>query len=583
MSTSSRLKRAGAAAITASLFVVAACTSGGEPSGDGGSTSSDFQPKSAEEFRQPATVEEPRYSRTKGEGWFAKACALPLEYMRRIKRGYFPGRGPDIAMLNELPHNFGGLVSAVHTGPFNYLQEVPLVFYGPPYIPAQGDVALPREVTVADIGPTLADLIGADFGDGRPGLVIDEVLAPDTERAGRPRLVVVIVWDGGGWNVLNTWPEKWPFLKKLMAGGASVQNAIVGSTPSITPPVHATIGTSVFPNRNGAVTLRIPEGGRMRNVYAGGGPQFLEATTLADEYDRQTDNQALIGLIAGRDWHLGMIGHGSYIEGGDRDIAALIDTSKRKKFFVNEDYYTLPPYLEDVPGLRRFKRAVDASDGRQDGTWMEHSLEGSQGLFRSPIPDLFQTRLISAILEREGFGTDSIPDLFFTNYKQIDHLGHFYNMVSAEVGESIRFADQALKRLVGFLNDYVGEGEWVLAFTADHGQSPHPTVVDGWPIDRDQLAKSVADHFGAPVEEMIWDARPNGLWLNPEYMEREGIDEMDVVRFLLNYRARDNVRDEADVLEQFEDDLDEKLFSVVFPIAELDRVWECVKERSGGG
>jgi hypothetical protein len=576
------LKRTGAAAVAVILFAVAACTSD-RSSGESDSPSADFQPNSAEEFRQPWEVSEPKYSKTRGEGWFAKACSLPLEYVRRIRRGYFPGRGPDIALVNDLPHNFGGLVSAVHTGPFNYLQDVPLVFYGPPYITAQGDVTLGREVTVADIGPTIADLIEADFGGDRHGQVIDEALAPDTERSGQPRLVVVVVWDGGGWNVLNTWSEKWPFLKKLMAGGTSVRNAIVGSTPSITPPVHATIGTSVFPNRHGAVTLRIPEGGRMRNVYASGSPEFLEATTLADEYDRQTDNQARIGLIAGRDWHLGMIGHGSYIEDGDRDIAALIDTGKRKKFFVNEDYYTLPSYLEDVPGLQRFARIVDMSDGQQDGAWMGHSLEGSKSLFRSPVWDLFQTQLISAILKREDFGTDSIPDLFFTNFKQIDHLGHFFNMISAEVGESIRFADRALKRLVGFLNDSIGEGEWVLAFTADHGQSPHPTVVDGWPIDRDKLAQSVADHFGATVDEMIWDARPNGLWLNPDYMEREGINEIEIVRFLLNYRAKNNVREGAEVLKQFEDDLDQRLFSAVFPIEQLDRVWDCVRERAADG
>ena len=574
----SRANRSGAALILGLLLVAAACTSeGSSGSSDSNGDTSEFAPESAGKFRDPAPVPEPKFSKVAGNGWLAQACSLPLEYVRRIRRGYFPGRGPDIVLVNKMPHNFGGLVSAAHAGPFEFLQQVPIVWYGPGHIRRQGLVSPDREVTVADIGPTIAELIDTSFGSDRPGRPIPEVLVPAEDK---PRLVVVVVWDGGGWNVLNTWPNKWPFLKRLMQGGTTIENATVGSSPSVTPPVHATIGTSAWPSDHGAVTLRIPADGRMQNVYAGGSPRFLDISTLADEYDQATGNEAKIGLLAGRDWHLGMIGHGAYIEGGDRDIAALIDTGKVKDFFVNEDYYTLPPYLRSVRGLRAAARTVDASDGRRDGEWMGHSLEGSEGLFRSPAWDLYQTRLIETILGREGFGDDSTADLFYTNYKQIDHIGHFYNMLSREVGESIRFADRALRNLVTYLDANVGAGEWVLALTADHGQSPHPTVIDGWPIDRDQLALSVGEHFGLPAAELVWNTTPNGLWLNPTVMEQEGIDELDVVEFLLGYRASDNVRKGKKVLEQFEDDLDEKVFAAAFPIDQLDRVWRCVKRRA---
>jgi Type I phosphodiesterase / nucleotide pyrophosphatase len=577
-------KRSGSALIVVGLVVVAACSYGEGSSGEeDAEDTGEFTQQSAGEFRNPPEIKEPEFSEASGDGWFARACSLPPKYVRRIRRGYFPGRGPDIALVNRLPHNFGGLVSAAHTGPFDYLQQVPLVLYGPGHIKSQGPVSLKREVSVADIGPTIAELIGTRFGTGGPGRPITQALEAAEEKTDPPRLVVVVVWDGGGWNVLNTWPEKWPFLKGLMQEGTSVENAIVGFSPSVTPPVHATIGTSAWPRDHGAVSLRIPVEGRMRNVYAGGSPQYLEAPTLADEYDQTTGNRAKIGLVAGRDWHLGMIGHGAYIDGGDRDIAAIIDTTKRKDFIVNESYYRLPRYLGDVRGLNKDARTVDSSDGRRDGEWMSHSLEGSEGLFRSPAWDLFQTRLIEAVIDRERFGRDAITDLFYTNYKQIDHLGHFYNMLSLEIGESIRFADRALKDLVSFLDSKVGHGEWVLALTADHGQSPHPTVVDGWPIDRDELARSVGRHFGVPANEFVWNTTPNGLWLNPSVMANQGIDEIEIVEFLLDYRAKDNVRKGKKVLEQFKDDLDEKIFAAAFPMDQIDRVWRCVKQRDRSG
>jgi Type I phosphodiesterase / nucleotide pyrophosphatase len=574
-------KRSGSALIVAGLVTVAACSYGeGSPGEEDAEDTGEFTQQSAGDFRKPPEIKEPEFSQVSGDGWFTKACSLPLEYVRRIRRGYFPGRGPDIALVNKMPHNFGGLVSAAHAGPFEYLQQVPLVLYGPGHVKSRGPIFLKREVTVADIGPTIAELIGTEFGNGGPGRPITGAL----EGSGQPpRLVVVVVWDGGGWNVLNTWPQRWPFLKRLMQEGTSVENAVVGSSPSVTPPIHATIGTSAWPSDHGAISLRIPAEGGMRNVYDGGSPQFLEAPTLADEYDQGTDNRAKIGLVAGRDWHLGMIGHGAYLEGGDRDIAALIDTTKRKDFFVNENYYRLPRYLREVQGLNEDARRVDSSDGRRDGEWMGHSLEGSEGLFRSPSWDLFQTRLIKTVIDHERFGRDSITDLFYTNYKQIDHLGHFYNMLSLEIGESIRFADQALKNLVSFLDAKVGHGEWVLAMTADHGQSPHPTVIDGWPIDRDQLARSVGRHFGVPAQELVWNTTPNGLWLNPSVMVDEGIDEMEIVEFLLDYRAKDNVRNGNDVLKQFKDDLDENIFAAAFPMVQIDRVWRCVKQRARSG
>src|SRR5918997_1552601 len=36
-----------------------------------------------------------------------------------------------------------------------------------------------------------------------------------------PRLVVVVVWDGGGWNVLERWPDAWPTLGRMMRAGIS--------------------------------------------------------------------------------------------------------------------------------------------------------------------------------------------------------------------------------------------------------------------------------------------------------------------------------------------------------------------------
>ena len=51
------------------------------------------------------------------------------------------------------------------------------------------------------------------------------------------------------------------------------------------------------------------------------GPNFFVDPTFADIYDHANDNKPVAGMVATADIHLGMLGHGSFWNGGDRDIA----------------------------------------------------------------------------------------------------------------------------------------------------------------------------------------------------------------------------------------------------------------------
>jgi arylsulfatase A-like enzyme len=91
--------------------------------------------------------------------------------------------------------------------------------------------------------------------------------------------VITLVWDGGGRGVLDEWPDGWPNLRRLIGEGTWYERVTVGSSPSTSAPIHATIGTGTFPKRH--------------------------------------------GLIENAQVQLGLLGHGSTWGGGDRDIAVL--------------------------------------------------------------------------------------------------------------------------------------------------------------------------------------------------------------------------------------------------------------------
>ena len=531
-----------------------------------------------EEGRTDGDVKDPQASVAESVGWRSRACDLPPRYLELIDRGTFAGRSPELMVVPAKPNFFGSFAVTSHSGPWAYLQRVPLVLYGPGHIQGHGALRLERETTVADLAPTLAELLGIDWPADRSGASISEALVPEGDRPAPPKAILVVVWDGGGWNALNQWPKAWPNLKRIMRRGTSVENAVVGSSPSVTPAVHATMGTGTWPVQHGVVDLqwRTPAGA-VQGSYDGEKPALMRVPTLADIYDPTTNNAAKIGMLAERNWHMGMIGHGASLEGGDKDIMVL-GSGAGEENYTNDDFYTLPKYI-DVPGAAKDVRAVDLEDGRLDDTWLGHDLLGDPERWRqTPVQTRYQTRQIKAIFRRGGFGQDGITDLFYTNYKELDLVGHIYNMVNPESRSVLKQTDSELGELLKFLDNHVGQNEWVVAVTADHGQGPDPMQFGAWPIDSAEISRDAARRFDVASTDLFDKMRITGFWMNTDVMDEQGITLGEVARWVTNYRLRDNVVKGETVPKQYRKRLSERLFAASFPTKELPGIIGCAQE-----
>lgn len=464
------------------------------------------------------------------------AC-VPPRILERVRRGYYPGRSGDVVMVEDSPNQLG----TIHSTPWEFTQRVPLVLYGPGHVEER--VSSSREVTLADIAPTMARMLGFDSFPERDGTVLREALTPGS--GSPPRLIFTLVWDGGGTNVLQRWPDSWPNLRELQKRSTTYTNATVGSSPSVTPAVHATIGTGAFPDSHGMTDVKARLGDRVGDPWEGGSPRLLEQRTLADLWDEANDDAAEIGLIAHDFWHAGMIGHGSAIS-GDRDIAILDDLETATSYTTNEDYYTLPDYVPGTPALFDAMSAVDVRDGLADGLWLGHSLNASDGLIRAMPPwPIVQTDEIVEVLEREGFGADETTDLFFTNYKSTDLAGHAWNMEEPEVRDALEQQDAELARLVAVLDGIVGRGRYVLVLTADHGMAPYPTVRGGWAIDMPEVTKDVNRRFSPEGAEVVLANRGFQLFLDRAVLADAGHEPADVAAFLRGYTIRQNATEDV--------------------------------------
>ncbi|MDQ3985414.1 MAG: alkaline phosphatase family protein [Actinomycetota bacterium] len=543
-------------AVAAGIVVLTSCT------GDDGERSSDpgKGPPSPVVSRTPiAKVTQP------ADGWFESACELDPDLVERVVRGYYPERSPDVLYVPREPNQFPNN----HSGPWDYLQEVPLLLYGPGYIKTTGNIALEREVTVADLAPTFAELIGTPWPSDRAGRVLDEVLVSEQDRETPPRLLLTVVWDGGGTSVLESWPDAWPQLNELSEKGAYLEGATVGSSPSITPAVHTTIGTGTFPNQHGVVDILYSEGDQMVKSFNGKSPAAMRIPTLADMYDAEMANEPLVGVLAYKGWHLGMMGQGAYLEGGDQDIAGIV--TQTGTLATNSSYYSLPGGgLQG--GLSDDVRRTDASDGKLDGKWMGNEVLGSKSELRdTPVWVYRETELLQQFIREERFGKDDVPDLFYINYKQIDQVGHRWGMLEPEMQNMIVHTDSQLEGLVAFLDEWVGRGRWVMALTADHGPSPDLGATAGWPIHMPVFQSDLWSRFGG--EEVFLDERASGLWFRETAADLPSPES--VADFVIDYRIEDDLPEGQELPTRFADRRLEPVFSAAWPAEALAQVSRC--------
>ncbi|MGZ8604424.1 MAG: alkaline phosphatase family protein [Actinomycetota bacterium] len=453
------------------------------------------------------------------------ACSLPHDWLLRTWRGNRDDRSAELQILPIEPNFVGS--GLPHVGPWPYAQDIPMFWYGPGHIAPTG--VLDRPVTLAGVAPTQAELLGFPFRT-RDGSPMQEALAGNETP---PKLIVTIIWDAAGRNVLDRWPNDWPYLESLIPQGAWYDRATVGTSPTSTAQTHATIGTGTFPDDHGIVAHRLRIGRELTTPWKLG-PAYLIDPTLGDLYDVAMDNEPVVGELGTVSIHLGMLGHGSMWGGGDKDVAVIrekvgAETLGEEGFEWNltpvlQPFYRFPDYINGVPGFDEDVRAVDAADGQIDERWRDNEIAPLLSGFDTPARIPYQTRVLMELIEREGFGADDVPDLLFVNFKMIDYISHVWTVNSPEMKDAVRSQDEQLEVLVDFLDETVGEGEWVFVLTADHGSIPDPQLTGAFQISATPIVNGINTEFDTDGDDtrIVELVQPTQVFVNEDELAQNG-------------------------------------------------------------
>jgi len=527
------------------------------------------------------------------------ATAIGAPIMEHLYRGHVPNRSGEI-MLVPKPNNYllgewdmttldtnTPTLSTSHPNPWDYLTRVPIIASG---ADIEAGAANDDVTDIAALAPTYADILGMDDfeADAEP---LAEIVDGVTKQ---PKLIFSVIIDGGGWNALQQHPESWPFIQSLRDSGVTYTNANIGSAPSITGALHATMGTGVYPNKHGIPgnQMRGPDGANTDTWQQNADPTYLEVPTVSELWDEANDNEPIVGTVSYEGWHLGMIGHGAQREGGDKDIAVLWEAvdpgtdEPLNKWWVNEDFYELPSYFDDtdVDTLESYEEELDERDGLADDMWFGKTLDVLQEpLTRPGTPAFvkFTGDAVVDVINNEDLGGDDITDLFWVEMKMPDYAGHAWNMAEPEQADVLRETDRQMQRMKATLDRKVGEDNYLFVVSADHGQQPLADFEGGWRINNKELERDIVAQFGEGVLEK---ATPVDVYLDLDFVESEDIDVGDIASWLATYTIGDNIPEGAPGAERVaESRLDETVFAGAFSFEYLQGLTDDDIEDFGEG
>ena len=359
----------------------------------------------------------------------------------------------------------------------------------------------------------------------------------------RPKLVVGIVVDQMRWDYLSRYYDQFQEdgFKRLIEKGYSCDNCLINYVPTVTaightsvytgttPALHGICGNDFFIDDNpvyccGDKTVDpVGTDNRKRGCMS---PRNLLSTTIGDQIRLHTDFRSKVVGVSYKD-------RAAILPAGrSSDHAYWLDTDNGQ--FITSTYYRaeLPDWAKAYnKELKKNKELQKV--GKDVGSY--------------PLCGHITTDMAIAALLGEQLGKGEVTDMLCVSYSQTDVIGHAWGTRGEHTDEAYLELDKDLARLLKALDDQVGEGNYLLFLTADHGGAhnfqymiDHKLNGGAWHFSQDvmndQLEAYLKEKFGPAVDLSIINGL-NGyrFYLNHGKIKALGLDLQQVKDALIAY------------------------------------------------
>jgi predicted AlkP superfamily pyrophosphatase or phosphodiesterase len=407
----------------------------------------------------------------------------------------------------------------------------------------------------------------------------------------KPKLVIGIVVEQLKYDQLEEFRDKLGEngIKRLINEGTYFKNASFEYMLTQSAPGHATISTGTEPSFHGITSdnwylplkneliycskdISVnPVGGSFESGLHS--PVNLQSSTFSDELEMATNKKSKVFGVGIKEYSA------IFSAGHAADGAYWFDNITGT--WMSSTYYTnaLPIWVNDFNAMKfpdsylngewnLLRPSQDYSDCLPDSNRFEAGFNGinyfpydlkklrSKGLFNSrndfsllketPFSNSLTTRFAIRLIEKEGLGKDDVTDYLSICYSATDYIGHRFGPSSVEMADAILRLDDEIKNLLTYLNDSIGKRNVLIYFTAAHGISEIPAVLENNRIPagyfmQNQALQLLRSYLNAVYGEGDWvkGYSERQVFLNRTLIEdaRLSLEEVQkkVARFLVQF------------------------------------------------
>ncbi len=329
----------------------------------------------------------------------------------------------------------------------------------------------------------------------------------------RPKLIVGIVVDQMRWDYLYRFYDRYDAnggFKRMLNQGFTCENTLIPYTPTYTGCGHSSIYTGSVPAINGITGNYWWDRDQMRSVYctedktvntvgsttsAGKqSPRNMLTTTICDELRIATNFKSKVVGISIKD-------RGGILPAGHSANAAYWYDGGVGKWITSTYYMNeLPKWVNDFNAQKLVDKYYEkgwntlypintytqsTADEKSHeaktlgGNKFPYDMKGYIGkdygkISTTPMGNTLTAEFAKATLVAEQLGADDITDFLAVSFSSPDYIGHTFGPNSVESEDGFLRLDKELGSFLDFLDAKVGEGQYTVFLSADHGVAHTP-------------------------------------------------------------------------------------------------------------
>ena len=399
----------------------------------------------------------------------------------------------------------------------------------------------------------------------------------------KPKLIVGIVVDQMRFDYLTRFESKYGNggFKRMINEGFNCKNNHFNYVPTYTGPGHASVYTGTTPKYHGIISNNWYDKDVKASVYCAGddnvepigtkdkagkmSPHRMLTTTFSDENRLFTQMKGKsIGISLkdrGAILPAGHTANGAYwFHGRDEGVwvtssfymntlpnwVSEFNTSEAAESYLKvwNTFYDITTYSESGTDDNTFEggfKGKDKATFPYDLNALSKDNRGFDILKATPYGNSLTTDFAIAAIKGEQLGADDITDVLAVSFSATDYVGHNFGVNSKEVEDTYIRLDKDLERLFTYLDETVGEGEYTVFLTADHGAVNVPAYLQSVKIpagyldynDRKKRFESFLEaNYG--TKDIVEDVSNNQIFFNKDKLKELSLNIHDVEQALVD-------------------------------------------------